>query len=651
MTLRRAAAHLSGHSWARCVVALALTCSAAVGQAAGGRLDLVASPVFTNGEAYQGVMIYVDNTGADAKGTVTLDGPGGQTVYPIELPRGAKKSFIGYPLAGEFQRFNPVSCTLDTNRGSVTVDVRQMGYGESIQQTLEISDEPGGLQFLDPGATAAPQQRDQKAAVYVVPEEAPGRLQSYRSLGAVVLGPGSERIDAATVRALKQYVIAGGRLVFIGGAGAPTFRDPRWLDFAPLIGPHSETRTVSLKSGSTFSQALDCQVGTPAPGSVTVAGNIIRRQIGFGVVIAIPFDPLHGPMKSWDGRTRLITNLLSLRTGSAAAWPQNGNQGYQVYGSGAAPSVVRVTPSYPGSTPDPFNFRPPPPMSILVIILAYLVLVAPINFLVLRKLRRSEWAWYTTPLISFVFAGALLRLAAGLYAGKMMTSSRGTLVLAEGSTSAGTFRGVTQLFFPVGGSYDLHMSDIDSIASTSDSFSFRRGVGGDEPLTAIDSGQLLVPALVVRNLQFKELEYQQTVNTSGWVTFTVLPHGRSYEVTIANNSPFALDHGTLYVEGGFRSLDSLASGSRKTVTVAAMPSASGSSGGLDDYSLFAHRPILSATLTGFRPGPQVGEEVHLDPNAAKYDPSTSQPGVDVADGVQNGTTLIAVGSFATGGVQ
>ena len=48
---------------------------------------------------------------------------------------------------------------------------------------------------------------------------------------------------------------------------------------------------------------------------------------------------------------------------------------------------------------------------LLLLLLGYIVLIGPINYLVLRRLDRREWAWVTMPLLVVGFtAGAPTRI-------------------------------------------------------------------------------------------------------------------------------------------------------------------------------------------------------------------------------------------------
>ena len=72
----------------------------------------------------------------------------------------------------------------------------------------------------------------------------------------------------------------------------------------------------------------------------------------------------------------------------------------------------------------------PPASQMLMVLAIYFVVVVPVNFLVLKKLGRGEWAWFTAPIISLIFAGVLFSRAQNLYSAKMSTASAGRPMIA-----------------------------------------------------------------------------------------------------------------------------------------------------------------------------------------------------------------------------
>ncbi len=395
-------------------------------------------------------------------------------------------------------------------------------------------------------------------------------LLAYRDIPTIILGPGSERISDEAVHALIEYVIGGGRLVFDGGAVAPTMHDTRWSEILPLRDPHAISKEISLHIGSAgVRNLLSVQDGARVDGCRVSQGGVISRTYGIGEVVVLPFDLLEGPLKAWDGRAAYFNDLTQIPTGISTVWPSLDVDSDEPYGS-RYPSYYNTT--YVGGqgqtsdlTNDPFSYHAPDSGTVGILVICYLILVAPINFLILRKLRRSELAWFTTPAISIVFAVFILRLAAGLYLGKMMTAVKGTMLVAE-NQPIGIFRGSSQLFFPSGGSYDLKLANVDWL-STPESFSGRNNGLDNNDFVALDVGQMVVPDLNVKNLQFKDIGFEQLIDSTGWFTLGVVRSSDEVIITVANHSPYALQTGSISAEGGQAPIVSLPAGGSATVKV------------------------------------------------------------------------------------
>src|SRR5262249_46631881 len=134
-------------------------------------------------------------------------------------------------------------------------------------------------------------------------------------------------------------------------------------------------------------------------------------------------------------------------------------------------------------------------------------------FLVLKKLKRGELAWFTAPILSLGFAGILFTSAASLYSAKMSTVSTGLLLAQEGSGD-GIFIGGTQMFIPRAGSYDLKLKSVDSITDRGEDDGMGRVAQENADVEAVDTGEIAIPNLSANNLNFRRIGYRQIVPIS-----------------------------------------------------------------------------------------------------------------------------------------
>ena len=101
----------------------------------------------------------------------------------------------------------------------------------------------------------------------------------------------------------------------------------------------------------------------------------------------------------------------------------------------------------------------PPISGLLALLVAYILLIGPINYLVLKRLDRREWAWVTMPILIVVFAAGAYAYGAALRGSDVIVNEiaivRGAPGATEGSAQAylGVFsptRSVYQVSVPGG---------------------------------------------------------------------------------------------------------------------------------------------------------------------------------------------------------
>jgi len=266
-------------------------------------------------------------------------------------------------------------------------------------------------------------------------------------------------------------------------------------------------------------------------------------------------------------------------------------------------------------TSDPFSTTLPPTSKVFTLLGAYFVVVVPLNFLILRKFKRGELAWFTAPIISLGFAGALFASAGDLYSAKMSSAAQGLLVGQEGIAD-GMFIGKSQLFVPRAGSYDLKMKGVDSLGILSASRDFYGGRGQEEDTSDLnpqDTGEITIPEMHANNLAFREIAYRQRVPVSDWFSIEFRKDGKNKGVaTVRNTGPYVLDHASVVTGGAEVPLTApLQPGESKIVTVIPQPD-TGANSGESDLKVLLNRnrgAALTGSIVGLQPGPQLGKPV------------------------------------------
>jgi len=452
----------------------------------GQSLSMRIRPMFEGYEPSTGstpLIAIVENSGPDAVGVIQIQNYLGGYEVPVDLPSGSRKTVPLYPQSFQYGS----AFELSTNRGGILSKYEPSSTSAGTGAILAITDRPGEYAFLRSESTQGRRVISYSDA-YCLPENAPGRMMAYQPFLGVILGSGSERLTDEAIAALRRYVTLGGKVVMVGGAGSQVVRDPRWLGMnAARIQGTREAYIPEIDNRGTVSE------GQPSPG----ARKYGRAQplgwslvYGAGVASVLAFDPTESPFRESNiGRQALIS---AARIGIAAPAPY-----------GHAPGAFAVTSAqdygryYSDWNEGPFGSKLPPLGMIAATLLLYFVVVIPLNFGILRLIKRGEWAWFTVPIISLAFAAFLFNSAQALYKYGQMTRSYGMLHHVSGEREA-LFQGTSEMFFPRSGRYDLAIERLEAVGDSNNSMS--------QPVKVVDRGSFLsVPAMQVTNLSYRSV--------------------------------------------------------------------------------------------------------------------------------------------------
>jgi hypothetical protein len=567
--------------------------------------------------------IDIENKGPDAKGAVLVGNEmSSVTRYPIDLPRGAKKHLVVYPQGNNYG--GTPDLYLDTDRGRMQLSLpnnrSSYAYGGSTVVAL-VSDNPGEMAFLRQSTRGGETERGGNLSYfdcYVKPEDAPDRPVGFTGCAGVVLGSGSDRLSDAAVKAIQLYALTGGTVMFVGGAGATVLEDKRWSSILPVH--NFKTATVHSSAylnglvDAPLSESFSVAAGTADPGAKTKSEGgipmVVERPVGIGKVVFLAFDPFENPLARWGGRTRLFVTLIrsadfvrSSQFLSQFAMPNS----YDGYTYSATP--VRTSPFGSPVASSPFDVKLPPPSKVFWTLVAFFIVVVPVNFFVLRKIvKRAELAWVTSPLISLAFAGVFLNQASDLYSAALSTATNGVLIVQDGLPTS-LFVGQTQIFFPNGGNYDLKLENVDQLGTGTEYDYY--GSSNRTSIDPVDVGTVKVPSLRAANLAFEQISYRQLMPSTLKIEFRSMGHSPNGDVIkILNRGGESLSSVGLLAHGNRFPIASLPAGGEATVTVPTAVNRDDNSGdALQMMTRTYEVAILVATIHGVTPGPQIGKNV------------------------------------------
>jgi hypothetical protein len=355
--------------------------------------------------SWAAVEVSLQNDGPAIDGELRMDGgtqANARFAMAVKLPTGARQTYVLHAQPPAFGRNVKVDLVAnDQVVDSVTVaylmhDATQLVVGvlaerpQALVSQINLPPNPFG---------------SQPAIVPLTIADLPTRAEGWSVLDRLVWQDvDSNQLTLEQLEALKRWLAAGGRLVIVGGsAGIGTlsgfpddvlpYRPTATIDLDPanltkLIGP--------LPDGASELPAMAGELGRgralATSGDRVVAGEL---RFGNGRVTLLGFDPT----TRWLGESKSVDALWS------SALPARSSDGSILIDDSQLVQAVYQLPS----------LALPPTTGLLAILGAYILIIGPINYLVLKRLDRRELAWITMPVLVLAFAavsfgyGAVLR--------------------------------------------------------------------------------------------------------------------------------------------------------------------------------------------------------------------------------------------------
>ncbi|HEU5101103.1 MAG TPA: hypothetical protein VFU22_18890 [Roseiflexaceae bacterium] len=384
------------------------------------------------------IQIDIGNDGPDLRGVLEWSFPGQideQTFrQAIDLPRGARKHVTLDAFARGFAR-NGQLRVLDGENPLIAQDISLDSADEGVFLAGVISSDPAMLNSLNSlqiTGFSSTQVRHLDAA------DLREHAAVLRGLNALFL----HDLDSATLTpaqrdALGLWVSLGGQLIVSGGVGGQQAAAglagllPVQVggalaqgDLTPLAGLARASALPNPSAPLSPAQPL-AQAEQIPPAS----GLLFRWRYGAGLVTFSAFD--FASLRGWIGENGLWANVLTQQSVLAPGYGARLSQT-----SLLERGVLRLP-----------SLNLPSTAVVLVFLLTYVLVIGPINYLVLRRLRRLEWAWFSVPLVVLVFACGLYAVGVVMRGGQSQVSQAAVVQGAEGQ-SRGFATGFVGLFSP-----------------------------------------------------------------------------------------------------------------------------------------------------------------------------------------------------------
>jgi hypothetical protein len=408
------------------LAALALPVAAVSGEAATNPVTLTVHVGYQDvvkGGAWMPVTIDARNTGAGVDGMLEVQeslnaqpGVSGFTIYqePISLASGATKRLRLYLVE------NTTGATITariTQQGRVAVSQDSATSATTSALIGVLSDQSTTLDefaAVHPGGIAA-------RVVHLHLEDIADSSIPLRAFDILAIDDfATDSLTAGQRAAIADFVATGGDLLV--GTGAAWRKTLAGVPTAIL--PLQVTGTTLVDANAAGGTAVELATGTVSSGVAWLsdAGQplIVERPVGAGEVTMSTFDWNQQPLAVSTSSPTVLRQVMSRAFFAQVGSAQNGPymmMGPVPMGFGSQTSISTrssaLTPVL-GNLP---GLDLPSLQLTGALVLIYVLLVGPVNYLVLGAMRRRALAWVTVPLIALLAAG-------GAYGAGIFTKGR-----------------------------------------------------------------------------------------------------------------------------------------------------------------------------------------------------------------------------------
>ena len=515
------------------------------------------------------VWVTLENSGADlnAEVRVRVAGTMGYTTFAtqVPLPTGSRKRVPVYVLPNNFTRQLEVQLVDSAGRLLITQKVAASPEVNINLLIGLIAPQRGALSLIA-GATAEGVSRTH-VQIDVPLSDLPERAEALTSFDWLVLNDvDTSSLSPDQKAALEGWVRQGGNLVIGGGAGARRTVSGLPESLLPFV-PRAEAELSSLAGLTTLGGGEPVRVPGPFLVSTGDLGEgrtlaeqdglplVRERTFGNGYVDFVALDLAASPFDAWTGTMAFWAQVVLRHS----AYPQN-------LPADVSPRQMRADQiSY--SLSNLPSLALPSVRGLSILLSAYILLVGPVNYLVLRWRRRLHWAWATIPAITILFTGGAFGLGYALRGTDLIVNK---IALAsaqrDGTTRVTSYMG---LFSPSRQSYEIEVQGGGLLSPLNPTYSpfsdTSAGTGGDMVFVQGSPGR--VRGLTINQWSMQTFMTEDIWTDLGRVASDLWIEQEVLTGTVRNETGVTLKDAAVVLDTNFVRLGDLAPGAEAQVAL------------------------------------------------------------------------------------
>ncbi|MDF2532977.1 MAG: hypothetical protein K0Q65_2558 [Clostridia bacterium] len=346
--------------------------------------------------------------------------------------------------------------------------------------------------------------------------------------------------------ALKAWVVDGGTLLLGTGPSysktLAIFKDDFITGEIGDVSNVSTNQLYSVAQGKVTGEAMQLSTLNMSfkDSDILVAeGNTVlvaKMPKGSGSVAVAAFDLGLEPLSSWVGRASFSEKLLQKLMPDLYSNPYNSKDIYMNNNMYAIDNSLRNIPELPKT-----NTK-----NLLILLIAYIIAVAPLSYLILKKLDKREWMWLTVPVTSLIFAFVIYMTGFGTRMNEPIVNIIN--IVEFGSNGNATPKSYAGVFTPNKSNIRVEAAGGMNIKPITLNGYDQRGMGvntDDKKEKLVVTKVTVAPKTVVEFYRtsvwsMKTLALSDNENLSGKFDVKINHRASKYQGTVTNNSGFDL---------------------------------------------------------------------------------------------------------------
>lgn len=340
------------------------------------------------------VRVTLNNQSEDFTGELVIAYAQARYKFPLELPANAQKAFATELYVDDTYVSRQIQISLLPESGrEIALETVSLNCN-ATRLVGVLTDTPSAFSALN----ALPPANTTNVAYLDVASLAENWL-GLQAIDILLIS----NVDATTLTekqhsAIRTWIQQGGQIIFGGGAGYQSAWDG-FDDIIPLevSGTTSADLTLQLDSASDALSLNNILLieGTPTDNTKTLFSTgdrplVVQKKLGAGVVSLLTFDPNISAFRGWDQTINFYDFLLiDIQAKQDFSEVRNWD------------SLIDATSRFDGLTL-------PSAGLIFGLLILYIILVGPAQYIVLRIIGRLELSWLTIPAITLIFTLALI---------------------------------------------------------------------------------------------------------------------------------------------------------------------------------------------------------------------------------------------------